>query len=183
MTAANERDVEIIHKGRILNLRRAVVALPGGGETTLELMDHPGASAIVAVEDDEVVLIRQYRHAAEGYLWEVPAGTLEPGESPDACARRELVEEAGVSAERFEHLGFIYTAPGFVNERIHIYLAEGLTPTDTNRDADEVITEVKRVPLPEAVRMIERGEIVDAKTTVGLLRVWSRRGSTAPREG
>lgn len=178
-----ERDVEEIYRGRIVNLRRAVVELPGGGETTLDLMDHPGAAAIVAMEAGEVVLIRQYRHAAEGYLWEIPAGTLEPGEAPADCARRELVEEAGVSAARWRELGFIFTAPGFVNERIHIYLAEELGEAPLNRDVDEVIDEVRRVPLEEAVAMIERGEIVDAKTTVGLLRTWRLRQADGSAAG
>jgi ADP-ribose pyrophosphatase len=175
--SARELEVEHIHKGRILNLRRARVTLPGGKETVLELMDHPGASAVVPLDGGEVLLIRQYRHAADGWLWEIPAGTLEPDEHPDACARRELEEEAGVRAASLHPLGFIFTAPGFVNERIHIYLAEGLTPAPTNLDDDEVIEEVRRVPLSEAIAMIERGEITDAKTTVGLLRVARLRAS------
>jgi ADP-ribose pyrophosphatase len=173
----NEHDVEQIYSGRIVNLRRARVTLPGGKETTLELMSHPGAAAIVPLEGDDVILIRQYRHAAEGWLWEIPAGTLEPGEEPLACARRELEEEAGVRAEHMRELGFIFTAPGFVNERIHIYLAEGLSAVPPNHDDDEVIEEVRRVPLSEAIEMIERGEITDAKTTVGLLRAARIRSS------
>lgn len=160
-----------IYRGRVVNLRQERVTLPSGVETTLDIMHHPGASAIVPVDDDgAVVLIRQYRHAASGYLWEVPAGTLDDGEAPEACARRELQEEAGVTAERWDELGSIFTAPGFCTERIWIYLARGLAPADMHRDRDEVITEVRRVPLDEALAMIDRGEIVDAKTTVGLFR-------------
>ncbi|MFZ9887490.1 MAG: NUDIX hydrolase, partial [Myxococcota bacterium] len=161
-------NVTEIYRGRVVNLRRETVTLPTGIETTLDLMDHPGAAAIVPVDaQGHVVLIRQYRHAAAGYLWEIPAGTLDAGESPATCARRELQEEAGVSAERWTELGFIFTAPGFCNERIWLYLAEGLRPAALQHDRDEVITEIKHVPLREALTMIDRGEIVDAKTTVG----------------
>jgi ADP-ribose pyrophosphatase len=160
-----------IYRGRVVNLRQERVMLPSGVETTLDLMDHPGAAAIIAVDDEgQVVLIRQYRHAASGWLWEVPAGTLDEGELPLACARRELEEEAGVGAASFFELGFIYTAPGFCNERIWLYLAEGLSPAEAERDFDEVIEEVRRVPLEEALCMVDRGEIVDAKTSVGLFR-------------
>lgn len=160
-----------IYRGRVVNLRRETVTLPTGVETTLDLMDHPGAAAIVAIDvQGRVVLIRQYRHAAAGYLWEIPAGTLDAGESPATCARRELQEEAGVSADCLTELGFIFTAPGFCNERIWLYLAEGLHPAALQRDRDEVITEVKHVSLTDALAMIDQGDIVDAKTTVGLFR-------------
>lgn len=161
---------EEIYRGRIVNLRVEEVDLPNGKKTRLELMDHPGASAIVAVEDGEVILIRQYRHAASGFLWEIPAGTLDPGEHPDACARRELTEEAGVAATQWRVLGKIFTAPGFCNEVIHIYLAQGLQPASFDRDPDEVITEVRRFPLTEALDMMQRGEIQDAKSCYGLFR-------------
>lgn len=164
-------NVTEIYRGRVVNLRRETVTLPTGVETTLDLMDHPGAAAIVPLDEQgRVVLIRQYRHAAAGYLWEIPAGTLDAGESPASCARRELQEEAGVSADRWNELGFIFTAPGFCNERIWLYLAEGLRPAALDRDRDEVITEVRHLPLTEALAMVDRGEIVDAKTTVGLFR-------------
>lgn len=160
-----------IYRGRVVNLRQERVKLPNGVETTLDLMDHPGASAVVAIDDNgDVVLIRQYRHAASGYLWEIPAGTLNDGEDPDTCAERELQEEAGVVAARWSKLGYIYTAPGFCNERIWIYLARELSSAEMHRDRDEVITDVLRVPLDEALAMVDRGEIVDAKTTVGLFR-------------
>lgn len=160
-----------IYRGRVVNLRQDRVTLPTGVETTLDLMVHPGAAAIVAVDEQgRVVLIRQYRHAASGWLWEVPAGTLDAGEAPETCARRELEEEAGVGAARFEELGFIFTTPGFCDERIWLYLAEGLQEAAAERDFDEVIEEVRRVPLEEALAMVDRGEIVDAKTTVALFR-------------
>lgn len=160
-----------IYRGRIVNLRQERVTLPSGVETTLDVMHHPGASCIVAVDDaGAVVLIRQYRHAASGYLWEAPAGTLDDGEEPITCARRELQEEAGVTASRWDELGYIFTAPGFCTERIWLYLARDLASADMHRDRDEVITDVRRVPLAEALRMIDSGEIVDAKTTVALFR-------------
>lgn len=164
-------EVKEIYRGRVVNLRQERVTLPSGVETTLDIMDHPGAAAIVAVDENgSVVLIRQYRHAASGYLWEIPAGTLDDKEEPKACALRELQEEAGVVAKSWSELGFIFTAPGFCNERIWIYLARELSSAEMHRDRDEVITDVKRVPLAEALAMVDRGEIVDAKTTVGLFR-------------
>lgn len=164
-------EVKEIYRGRVVNLRQERVTLPSGVETTLDIMDHPGASAIVAVDENgSVVLIRQYRHAASGYLWEIPAGTLDDGEEPKTCALRELQEEAGVTAKSWSELGFIFTAPGFCNERIWIYLARELSSAEMHRDRDEVITDVLRVPLDEALAMVDRGEIVDAKTTVGLFR-------------
>lgn len=166
MTEAKE-----IYRGRIVNLRLEPVKLPNGAEIQLELMDHPGAAAVVALDDEgRVTIIRQYRHAASGYLWEIPAGTLAKGEHPDACAARELEEEAGVRAGELTKLGAIFTAPGFCNEVIHIYLARSLSEVPTNRDADEVITEVRRVPLDEALAMISSGEIQDAKSCYGLFR-------------
>lgn len=168
------KEAKEIYRGRIVNLRVEPVKLPNGAEIQLELMDHPGAAAVVALDDEGVVLIRQYRHAASGYLWEIPAGTLAPGEHPDACAERELEEEAGVRAGSLEKLGALFTAPGFCNEVIHVYLAQGLTATPVNRDPDEVITEVRRVPLAEALAMIARGEIQDAKSCYGLFRAMQR---------
>lgn len=160
-----------IYRGRIVNLRLEPVKLPTGVEIQLELMDHPGAAAVVALDDEgRVALIRQYRHAASGYLWEIPAGTLDVGEHPDTCAARELEEEAGVRAGEMVKLGSIFTAPGFCNEVIHVYLARGLSEVPTRRDHDEVITEVRKVPLDEALAMIARGEIQDAKSCYGLFR-------------
>lgn len=175
--SASVLESEQVYRGRIVNLRIDRVTLPTGVETRLEMMEHPGASAIVALDaEGHVVLIRQYRHAAGGYLWEIPAGTLHGGEHPDHCAARELVEEAGVQAAELVLLGSIVTAPGFCDEVIHIYLARGLTPAPLQRDLDEVITEVRRVPLDEALAMIERGEIRDAKSCYGLFRAAQWRG-------
>ena len=158
-----------IYKGRIVDLRLERVTLPNGTTVDLELMHHAGASAVAAVDDrEQVTLIRQYRHAAGGYVWELPAGVLDPDEAPEACARRELREETGLTAERLEHLGTIFTTPGFCDERIHLFLARGLRGGGASHEADEVIAEIRAVALREALAMIRRGEIVDGKTIAGL---------------
>ena len=159
-----------IYKGRIVDLRIEQVTLPNGKTIELELMHHPGAAAVVALDERErVVLLRQYRYAAGGYIWELPAGLIDsPAESPAACAARELVEEAGVQAADFTPLGTIVTTPGFCDERIHIFLARRITPASNRHEPDEVIAEIAWTPLVDALAMIRRGEIVDSKTIVGL---------------
>ena len=162
--------VREIYKGRIVDLRLERVTLPNGTAVDLELMHHVGAAAAAAVDEQgRVVLIRQYRHAAGGYLWELPAGVLHSAaEPPEACALRELREEAGIVATRLRRLGSIFTTPGFCDEHIHLFLAEGLREEGHTHDADEVITEITRVPLAEAITMVRRGAIVDGKTIAGL---------------
>jgi ADP-ribose pyrophosphatase len=159
-----------IYRGRIVDLGIERVTLPNGTEVDLEIVRHGGASAVVAVDEEgRVVLIRQFRHAAGGFMWELPAGVLDhPGESPAACAGRELLEEAGVRAARLTHLTTIFTTPGFTDERIHLFLAQDLREEAHAREHDEVIAEVARPPLREALGMIRRGEIVDSKTICGL---------------
>jgi ADP-ribose pyrophosphatase len=156
------------YDGRIIRVRMERVRLPNDVEVDLDVVRHPGAAAIVAATLAEVVLIRQYRFAAGGYLWEVPAGTLAPGESPAACARRELREEAGIEAGALTPLGHILTTPGFCDERIHLFLAQELRPVAVAHEADEVIAEVSRMTWPVVGRMIAEGEIVDAKSLVAL---------------
>lgn len=155
----------------------AHLRLPGGAELRLEVTRHRGAAAVVALlEGGRVMLIRQLRYAAGNrHLYEVPAGVLEPGEPPEACAARELEEEAGLVAEGLEPLGEILTTPGFADERIHLFLARRVRPGALRRDADEVI---RRAPLPfaEALAMVERGEIVDAKTVCALTKAALRLG-------
>ena len=161
--------VREIYKGRIVNLRIERVTLPNGTVVDLELMDHPGASAVAAVDEQErVLLIRQYRYAAGGYIWELPAGVINPGEPPRDCAARELREEAGVDADDLHHLGTMFATPGFCNERIHLFLGRRLRDASHAHEADEVITEIRRVPMHDALAMIRRGEIVDGKTIAGL---------------
>ena len=158
-----------IYKGRIVDLHLEHVTLPNGHAVDLEVMHHPGASAVAAVDDAQrVVLIRQFRHAAGGYIWELPAGVLAPAEAPAACAARELREEAGLVAGELRQLGTILTTPGFCDERIHLFLAQGLGEEAHAHEADEVITEIARVPLREALGRIRSGDIVDGKTIAGL---------------
>ena len=162
--------VREIYKGRIVDLRVERVTLPNGVAVDLELMHHPGASAVVAADEQgRVVLIRQYRHAAGGYIWELPAGVLASAlEPPEVCAARELTEETGVVARELRHLGTIFTSPGFCDERIHLFLARGLTDGSAAHEADEAIAEVARIPLAEALAKVRDGEIVDGKTIAGL---------------
>jgi ADP-ribose pyrophosphatase len=159
-----------IFRGRIITLRQDEATLPGGRRVTLEIVHHPGAAAIVAIDGDgAVALIRQYRHAAGGFIWEIPAGTLGDGESPADCARRELKEETGLVAAQWTALGSVLTSPGFCDERIHLFLARELRETTASLEDDEVLT-VSRVPLPRALAMVVSGEIDDAKSIAALYR-------------
>ncbi|HYL59200.1 MAG TPA: NUDIX hydrolase [Candidatus Acidoferrales bacterium] len=144
--------------------------LPGGVQVELAVIRHPGASAIVPLDaSNNVAMLRQYRHAIGGWMWEVPAGTRHEGEQPLDCARRELGEEAGVAASRWDHLGGIITIPSICDERIELFLARELSEGVGTLDHDEVIR-VERVPFDETFAMIERGEIVDAKSIAALYR-------------
>lgn len=157
-----------IYTGKVVTLHIDTVKLPNGVTVDLEVVRHPGAAAVVPLkEDGRVVLIRQFRHAAGGFIYEIPAGKLHAGEDPAACAERELEEEIGYKAGRLELLSSIFTAPGFTDEVIHIYKATGMTEGRQNLDRDEVL-EVLEVSLEEAIRMIDTGVIRDAKTMVGL---------------
>lgn len=165
-----------IFRGRIITVRQDEVTLPNGGRATLDIVHHPGAAAVVAVDaEGAVVLLRQYRHAAGGFIWEVPAGTLGAGEAPAVCARRELEEETGLVAARWMPLGSIVTTPGFCDERIHLFLARELRETAAALEADEVLT-VSRVPLARALAMVVRGEIEDAKSIAALYRAQAALG-------
>ena len=163
-----------VYSGRVVNLDVDRVRFPDGSEGELELIRHPGASAVVPFlsdphgDDPQVLLIRQYRYAAGGYLYELPAGRLDPGEDPRDCAVRELREETGCTAERVEHLMTTYTTPGFTDETIHLYMAVGLTHGETAHEADEFVEAVP-MPLSRALAMIEQGEIRDAKSALGIL--------------
>jgi ADP-ribose pyrophosphatase len=165
-----------VFSGRVLDLDVDTVRFPDGSVGDLEMIRHPGASAVVPFVNDprgadpEVLLIRQFRHAAERYVWEIPAGRLEPGETPEACARRELEEEAGVTAGEVRRLTTIYTTPGFTDERIHLFLASGLGEGTERREADEFL-EVHRMPWSRVLRLIEQGEVEDGKTLVALMFV------------
>lgn len=165
---------EQIYDGRIVKFSLLDVRLPDGKETKREVITHPGAVAIVALDDAQnVLLVRQFRIAAGRILVEIPAGTLNPGEEPLACAERELQEETGYRAEHFEPLSGIYTAPGYTTEFIHLYYATGLSESVLPQDDDEFI-ELDRVPLSQALAMVERGEIADGKSISALLQVARR---------
>ncbi len=167
-------DSRRIHTGRVVRLDVDTVRFPDGSTGQLELIRHPGAAAIVPCASDPpgadptILLIRQYRYATGGQLWEIPAGTLDPGEDPEACARRELMEETGVTAARLQRLTSIWTTPGFTDEVIHLYLATGLTTGEPSRERDEFI-EVVPQPLSRVLALIREGEIRDAKTVVAIL--------------
>ncbi len=171
-----------VYRGRIVHLTIEDVTLPNGHVTPLEIIRHPGAAAVAALDErGRVTLLRQYRHAAGGYLWEVPAGKLDPGESPETCAARELAEEVGLAADRLEPLGSIVTCPGFCDEVIHLFAATGLRTVPTNLGADEVIETVTAVPLRDALTMIRDGTIRDAKTIAALMHVDLRRDTLVQR--
>lgn len=157
-----------IYRGTVIHLVTERVVLPNGHEMDLEIIHHPGASAVVPLTaEGEVILIRQYRHAVGGFILEVPAGKLSPGEPPERCAERELTEEAGVIAGRLTRLASIVTTPGFTDEVIHLYLAEDLRASRTAHEPSEVITLVRR-PLADCIEMIEAGTITDAKSVCAL---------------
>jgi ADP-ribose pyrophosphatase len=159
-----------VHKGRVINVTVDRVDLPNGRPIDLDIVHHPGAAAVVPVDDNgDVHLVRQVRYAAGGWLLEVPAGKLEPREDPAACARREMEEETGVQAQTLIPMGFIWTSPGFCNEKIWLYLATGLTPSVQALDDDEVLT-VVRMPLTQAIEQATHGEIEDGKSVCALLR-------------
>jgi len=161
-----------IYAGKVVTLNIDRVQLPNGETIDLETIRHPGAAAVVPLKDDgTVVLIRQFRHAAGGFIYEIPAGKLHPGEDPLHCASRELEEEVGYRAASFELLSSIFTAPGFADEVIHVYKATGLTKGRQQLDRDEVL-DVIEMPLSEAVAKIWDGTIRDAKTIVGLQTVY-----------
>jgi len=160
--------IEHIYSGKVLILNRETVTLPNGQSTDLEIIRHPGASAVVPVTDNgTILLIRQFRHAAGGFIYEIPAGKLHPQEDPRICAARELEEEIGYRADRLEFLTSIWTAPGFTDEVIHIYRGTGLQPGSQQLDPDEVL-EVVEWTLEKAIAGIQNGTIRDAKTIIGL---------------
>jgi len=157
-------------RGAFLEVVTEEVRLPNGNRVDLDIVRHPGASAVVPfVAADEVLLIRQYRYATGGSLWEVPAGKLDPGESPESCARRELEEEAGCRAGRLEPLGPMWASPGFTDEKIHLYAAFDLTEVPQRLEADEVI-ELERMPFSRALELVWSGELTDAKSQLALLK-------------
>lgn len=171
-----------VYEGRVLNLDIDQVRFPDGSEGELEVIRHPGASAVVPLLDDpraadpRIVLLRQYRYAAGGFVYEIPAGRLEQGESPVDCARRELEEETGYRAATIEPLVSILTTPGFTDERIHLFVAWDLKLGPQRHEPDEFLTSAT-LPRTQVMQLLERGEIPDAKTAVALLFTACFRGA------
>ena len=175
---ARVNDKELLYAGRVFKLMRENITLENGVSTSLDIIRHPGASAMVPIYDtNTVLLIKQYRHAVGGFIWEVPAGTLNDSEAPLECAKRELVEETGFNAETWEKLGEITPVPGYSDERIHVFLASDLRPARQNLDSDEVLS-VHKIKLNDVVDMVNKGEIQDSKTISSLFMAinWLKKG-------
>jgi ADP-ribose pyrophosphatase len=172
--AAERLASRLAFAGRRIEMRVDRVRLPNGRELDFEMIHHPGAAAVVPMlPSGEVLMVRQYRYATGGWLLEIPAGTLAAGETPEVCAARELEEETGYRAGSLAHLGWIWTTPGFTDERIWLYLATALTAGTQALEHDELLT-LERLPLAAAVAMAASGEIVDGKSVAGLLRAAGR---------
>lgn len=165
---------ERVYSGRVLNLDLDTVRFPDGSTGQLEMIRHSGASAVLpfldhpAEPDPRIVLIRQFRHAADGFIYEIPAGRLDPGETPEDCAARELMEETGYQASRMERLTTIYTTPGFTDERIHLFVATGLELGAHRREADEFL-ELHLLRWGEVLDLVKTGGITDAKTLSAIM--------------
>lgn len=159
---------EEIHRGRVFTVRRDTLRTADGKELVRDVVGHPGAVVVLAVDGDQLLFVRQYRYAAGESMLELVAGTCEPGEEPLVTAGRELQEEAGFKAGRLTKIGEFFSAPGFCSELLHLYLAEELTPSRLPGDEDEEI-EVERIRLGDAVRMCLTGQFRDAKTLAGVL--------------
>ena len=173
MTESRRIKRTLAYAGSFISVNQDEVTLPNGHTTTLELIEHPGAAAIVPLDSDgHVVLVRQYRYAAGGYILEVPAGKLGPEEDPTLCALRELEEETGLRAAKLTPLGFVWTTPGFTDEKIWLYLAEELSETTQALEDSEVLT-IERVPVKTAVDMAINGEISDGKSVCALFRAYT----------
>lgn len=174
MTPRNQLSTRRVYSGKIISLDVDTVEFPDGTSGELEMIRHPGASAVLPFlsdpggDDPQILLIRQYRYAADGYVYEVPAGRLEPGEEPKDCAIRELREETGCTASGVQYLTTILTTPGFTDEKIHLFMATGVTAGTARPESDEFL-EVQSRTISQALRMIQGGEIQDAKTIVTIL--------------
>ncbi len=160
---------EVVYEGPVFGVRRDEVLEPGGVRTTREVITHPGSVVVLPVlEDGRVVLIRQYRHATRQYLWELVAGRMEAGETPKRAAARELLEETGYRAKRFSVFLDVFPTPGFLEERMYILLAEGLTAGKARPEEDEKI-EARAYSVNELKQMMQRGRLRDAKSLAGIL--------------
>ncbi len=161
-----------VYRGKVLQLNIERVKLPNGTVAELEIAHHPGGAVVVAVDaDDRVCLLRQFRHAAGGWITELPAGKIDNREPPLECAQRELAEEAAVQARQWDSLGQFFSSPGVLTEVIHVFLARGLSPCDAAPEEHEVF-EARWVPLTEAAAQAADGRLQDAKTIIGL--IWAQ---------
>ena len=158
---------EEIFSGRILKLERHLVRLTDDSEAYREVVRHPGAVAVVAFKGEELLLVRQYRFPVQKFMLEIPAGIMEEEEVPLRSAQRELAEETGYRAAKWQEVMSFYTAPGFTDEKIHLFLAQELTQGNTNFDPDEFI-EILKMPVKEAYDLVRRGSIIDAKSIIGI---------------
>ena len=158
-----------VYRGRILRVREDTVLLPNGKEGRREVVEHPGGVGILALDGDDVLLVRQYRYAFSRVLTEIPAGKREPGEEPSVTARRELKEEIGAEAEKWTELGALIASPGCYGETLYLYLAQELTFGATHPDEDEFL-DVLRMPFDEAVARCMNGQLTDAKTVAAILK-------------
>jgi ADP-ribose pyrophosphatase len=173
--------IKPVFTGRVIQVNVERVQLPNNNIADLEIIHHPGGAAVVAIDDNtNVCLLRQFRHAANGYLWELPAGKIDNKEPPLNTATRELTEEAGVIAKHWESLGDYVSSPGVFTEVVHLYLATALHSAASGHEEHEVI-EVHWKPLDEVVRMAEQGEIRDGKSLVGIFRANARVASRSGR--
>jgi len=165
-----------VYSGRIINVDLDSVRFPNGSTGELEMVRHPGASAVIPFltdpfgDDPQILLLKQYRHAADDFIYEIPAGKLDGEEDPKVCAERELREETGCTAGRIEHLYTFFTTPGFTDERIHAFMASELTRGETAHEKDEFLS-LETVPLSRALELIKTGELRDAKSALALLYV------------
>lgn len=165
---ANTLSVREVHRARLFSFTVEEARLPNGNEAEYGIIRHPGSTAIVPIaEDGTVLMMRQYRHAVAEYLLEIPAGTIENGESPLDCAMRELEEETGYTASEFTEIAQVYIVPAYSDEKIYVYLARGLKPATQHLDADEIL-EVVKYPFEEALRLIRENVIVDALTLLSI---------------
>lgn len=161
---------DILYEGKFLRLRRDAVRLPNGAQAVREVVEHPGAVAVLPLDGaGNAILVEQFRYPIGRVLTEIPAGKLEPGEDPRACALRELEEETGLTPDSLEPMGSLYISPGFCDEVIHLYLASGLRQGDAHPDEDEFLNR-RTVPFSKLVRAVLNDEIRDAKTVAAVLR-------------
>lgn len=162
------KSAEYIYKGKILNLRKDEVVLPDGKEAKREVVEHSGGAGIVCVKDEKILLVKQFRYPYKEIIYEIPAGKLNKGESPEQTAKRELLEEGGIVSEKMTEIFRIYPSPGYTDEIIYIYYAEGLTQKENRLDEDEFL-DSEWIGRKTAERMVLSGEIKDAKTVIAVM--------------